>query len=89
LQLEELEEGRRRLQQKDRELSQLSERLSRVQADQEQADEELKRMKRSESWARRTPTLSPSSSLDELSSPVGVNRHILQWCTHALVAKYG
>lgn len=85
MQLEELEEGRRRLQQRDRDLSQLSERLSRAQADQEQTEEELKRMKKAESWSRRTPTLSPSSSSDELSAPVCFNHHAPQRCT--LVAK--
>ena len=67
-QLEELEEGRRKLQQRDRELSQLAESLSRVQAYNERKEEELQRMKKGESWTRRS--ISPSSSSEEVNAVV-------------------
>lgn len=77
-QLEELEEGRRKLQQRDRELSQLAESLSRVQADKERTEEELQRMKKGESWTRRS--ISPSSSSEEVNAVVSNHTQQLSMC---------
>ena len=77
-QLEELEEGRRKLQQRDRELSQLAESHSRVQADKERTEEELQRMKKGESWTRRS--ISPSSSSEEVNAVVSNCTQQLSMC---------
>ncbi len=70
--MEELEEAKRRLVEKDRELGQQSERLSRLQADKDHLEEEVGRLRKAESWARASPraispTLSPSTSTEELA----------------------
>ena len=70
-QLEELEDARRRLAHKDQEMARLMEKLQRAQADRERAEEELKRMRKAESWARASPratspTLSPNDSSEDL-----------------------
>ena len=82
-QLEELEEGRRKLQQRDRELSQLAESHSRVQADKERTEEELQRMKKGESWTRRS--ISPSSSSEEVNAVVS---NCTQQFEHVYAEKY-
>lgn len=54
-QLEELEDARRQLGHKDQEMARLTEKLQRAQADRERAEEELKRMRKAESWSRASP----------------------------------
>ena len=73
-QLEELEDARRQLGHKDQEMARLTEKLQRAQADRERAEEELKRMRKAESWSRASPratspTIGPNDgSEDQVTS---------------------
>ena len=72
-QMEELDAANRKMQSKDKELAKLTERLSRTEADREKLQDEVKQLKRAESWTRRStspPSLSPSSSINDLVSPL-------------------
>ena len=74
-QLEELEDARRRLGQKDQEMGRLTEKMQRAQADRERAEEDLKRMRQAESWARASPratspTIGSSDSADVLKQVI-------------------
>ena len=77
MQLEELEAHKRTIAAKEKEIVQISERLSRTQASQEKLEEELKRMKLADSWSRRSrsasPALSPSNSTDDLVSSTAMD----------------
>ena len=69
LQMEELEATNRKMTSKDKELAKLTERLSRMEADRDRLQDEVKRLKQTESWTRRSatpPSLSPSSSMNDL-----------------------
>ena len=69
LQMEELEATNRKMAGKDKELAKLTERLSRMEADRDRLQDEVKRLKQAESWTRRSatpPSLSPSSSMNDL-----------------------
>ena len=54
---------------KDRELAQVQERLRRTQADKDNLEDEVQRLRQAESWARATsPVISPSTSTEELAT---------------------
>lgn len=74
--MEELDAANRKMQSKDKELAKLTERLSRTEADREKLQDEVKRLKQAESWTRRStspPSLSPSSSINDLVSHLATN----------------
>ena len=67
--MEELEATNRKMTGKDKEVAKLTERLSRMEADRDRLQDEVKRLKQAESWTRRSvtpPSLSPSSSMNDL-----------------------
>ena len=72
-QMEELDAINRKVQSKDKELAKLTERLSRTEADRDKLQDEVKRLKQADSWTRRSttpPSLSPSSSMNDLVRPL-------------------
>lgn len=75
-QMEELDAVNRKVQGKDKDLAKLTERLSRTEADRDKLQDEVKQLKQAESWTRRSttpPSLSPSSSMNDLVSPLIIN----------------
>lgn len=73
LQMEELEAMNRKISNKEREMAKLTEQLSRIEADRDKLQDEIKRLKQAESWTRRSgtpPSLSPSSSMNDLVSHI-------------------
>ncbi|XP_064383629.1 early endosome antigen 1-like isoform X3 [Halichondria panicea] len=71
--IDEVENHRRQMQSKEKELSQLAEKLSRTMADKDKLVEDMKRLKEPDMWGHRSttptsPSLSPSASVEELSA---------------------
>ena len=69
--MEELEAMKRALHKKDKELASMTAVQSRIEADKDKLQDEIKRLKQAESWTRRSttpPSLSPSSSMNDLVS---------------------
>ena len=64
----ELEAVKREVKERERKLSSQSEQLYRLEADKDRLEEEVRRLRKAESWARASPTLTPSTSSGDLSS---------------------
>ena len=81
-QMEELDAANRKLQNKDKELAKLTERLMRTEADKDKLQDEVKQLKQAESWTRRSstpPSLSPSSSMNDLVRHLSIIRINSRW----------
>jgi hypothetical protein len=70
--LEELSASQRELKEKDREISGHMERIRRLDADNDKLRDEVRTLRRAESWAKSSvtpPTLTPSTSVGDITSP--------------------
>ena len=70
--MEELDALKRTLNKKDKELAKMASVQAKAEADKDKLQDEIKRLKQAESWTRRSttpPSLSPSSSMNDLVSP--------------------
>ncbi|CAI8014549.1 Janus kinase and microtubule-interacting protein 3 [Geodia barretti] len=71
-QLEELSASQRERKEKDREISAHMERIRRLEADNDKLRDEVRTLRRAESWAKSSvtpPTLTPSTSVGDITSP--------------------